>query len=186
LKTHAERFVQVDRVRWDGTLAAQFGLVPVESLDGTIQQVGNIAASRDRVFVGNGNTPEYRVYSGSGELLQIVRWKAQPKRVTPAMRQAAIRGGAIPGPDQRESFPFYKTIRPAPGNAVWVQDYSIPPAPVGYTVFDGNGSLIGRVELPGKMTRAGAVGWVGIDRVLLTWRDADGAPHLTLHRLVVQ
>lgn len=179
-----ERFAQVDRVRWDGTLAGTFGVMPIESLDGMIGQVANIAGSGDRVYVGNGDTPEYRVHSASGELLQIVRWQARPRRVTKAWREALIKSGSVPGPVERENFPFYGEIRPAPSNTVWIQDYPFLPGRrlIGYSVFDADGGFVGRVEAPPGMARTN-LGWIGPERVLLMWRDDEGS-HLTLHRIV--
>lgn len=182
-----EQVAQVDRVRWDGTPVAPFGLLPAEGLDGMVGVSANIAASGDRVYVGNGNTPEYRVYSGFGKLVQIVRWRARLRRVSPSWREGLMRSGRyMPGPVQREFLPFYDTIRPAAGNAVWVQDYEIPGASRGYSVFDADGGFVGRVEALAGTSRGGGVGWVGVDRILLTWRDDDGAPHLTLHRIVAR
>jgi hypothetical protein len=176
-------------VRWDGSERGSFGPVPVESMDRSVPQLANVVARGERVYVGNGVDTEYRVYSNRGALLLIVRWRATRIRVTTEMRAAAIRGGYRASPVAREFMPAYFLIRVGTDHSVWVQDNVAGAAGWRwFTVFDRNGALVGRVVLPTALSDLtnGRVEllWAERDRVVLGWRDSDGAPHLTVHALI--
>lgn len=83
--------------------------------------------------------------------------------------------------------PFYAWIVTDRNGLVWIQDPWLPAGTKGpprdYTVFDRDGGLIGRVEIPRLSSSGVSISWIGPDRVLLGWRDEDLAPHLTLHAL---
>lgn len=182
-----DRVAAVERIRWDGTPIQALGLLPVESLDLTFEDVANIVAGNGRIHVGNGSNPEFSVYDPAGRLIQIVRWRAARVPITSALRAAAIRRGFLAGPVARAHLPLYSSILVGPDGAVWIQDYTHPDAlGRGYTIFDSDGNLRGRVEPPPLSPWRVDILWVGTDRVLLGWRDADGAPHLTVHPLLAR
>ncbi len=177
-----DRVAHVERVRWDGVRIGTLGALQVETLDLTFEEVGNIAAGPEHIYVGNGSEPEYRVYNSAGKLLQIVRWQARRTAVTTAMREAASRRGFAPGAAARDFLPVYGALVPGPDAVVWVQDYPLPRAkPPGYTVFDRNGFMLGRTEPPPVSSGRVIVQWIGTNRVALAWRDSDGGAHITVH-----
>jgi len=182
-----DRVAPVERIHWNEMRPTSLGLMQTETTDFTISEYANIAVVNERVHVGNGSSPEYKVYSGAGKLMQIVRWRGKLIPVTTEMREAAIRRGFPPSPAKREYLPFYATLQLGQDDAVWLQDYVFPAgAATGYTVFDRNGQLLGRVEVPARSESHAEVRWIGGNRVLLGWRDEDGSPHLTVHQVVRQ
>ena len=182
-----DRVAPVQQVRWDGKIIQSLGLMQVGSLDFTFEDYANIVPAHNMIYVGNGSEPEYRVYDEGGALKQVVRWRAASRAVTPAMRAARVNRGFLAGPAQRSHLPHYSALRVDPTGSVWLKDYESPPgAPVGYTVFGANGELIGRVSLPLLPGVRAEVVWLGADRALVAWRDADGAPRLTVHPIMRQ
>lgn len=185
-----DRVSEVVRVRWDGRIVGSLGLLQAESLDPTFPELANVSGGSGRTIVGNGISPEYRVYNLSGKLLEVIRWESIPAPVTDAMRAAAVkRRGWNPGPWKRKALPFYAGIIASPDSHVWVQDYwpdgGELPRPMDYTAFSIDGELIGRIEVPRLGNKFGAtISWIGRDKILLGWRDQDGSPHLTLHTLL--
>lgn len=93
-----DRVAEVVRVRWDGSVAANVGLLQSGSLDPTFPEAANVSGGNARIIVGNGMVPEYRVYDPSGKLLQVVRWESDPTPVTEEMRSAALKVGWLAGP----------------------------------------------------------------------------------------
>jgi len=182
-----DRVSQVERIRWDGTPVGSLGLLQINSADQTFGDMANIVVGDGRVHVGNGIEPEYRVYSGAGKLLQIVRWQAPRVAVTPEMREERLRRGYLSGPWAREALPYYGRIRLGPNDHVWVPDYRTPgDLSTTFTVFDRGGELIGRIAMPMESPVPVDVPWIGTDRILVGWRERDGAPHLGVHVLISQ
>ncbi len=179
-----DRVAPVERIRWDGSRIDSLGLMQIETLDETFEDYANIAVLNSRIHVGNGSEPEYRVYSSDGDLTQIVRWNAVPVPVTSKMIDARTRRGYPIGRVRREFLPYYAMIRLSANDEVWVQDYRTPgDSMTSYTIFTRTGDLVGRLRMPMASPTPVDVPWIGTDRVLLAWRDVDGSPHLSLHRL---
>lgn len=184
-----DRVAPVTRMNWHGVVIGSLGLLQVESLDFIFEDLPNIVVANQRVVVGNGSVPEYRVYNGEGRLVQIVRWVARRTAVSDAMRNARIALGYAVGPASREYLPVYFRMLTDAAGRVWLQDYAMPDQlPSGYTVFDRSGRLLGRIPVPeiskADPDRPVQIRWIGQDRLLLVWRDDDGFAHLTIHALV--
>lgn len=180
----ADRVTRVERARWDGTVVGAIGLLQTETLDWTIQDIANMAVRGRRIYVGNGTAPEYKVYDQDGTLIQIVRWRSDRIRVTNDMRESAIRRGYRVGPLSREYLPVYAAIQVGPDDSAWLQDYWTPgQSRTGYTVFNRDGLLSGRVEIPAVIDGRIELPWIGRNLVMLQWRDADGVLHLTAHAI---
>lgn len=177
-----DRVVSVARIRWDGTVLTQLGLLPAESLDLTFRDIANVVGAGRHVVVGNGRTPAFSILTSEGRAALLVRWQAVPVPIPAARRSQAIREGYPVGPAARPHLPYYSAIISAADGAIWVQDFLGSGAPgSGYMVFGPRGDYRGRVELPDFSTVL--VAWAGAEQVLLGWRDADGGPRLTLHKL---
>lgn len=175
----------VERVRWDGSVVGALGVFEMESLDLAFSGTPNIVAGAGRLYAGNGRDPEYRVYGSTGRLERVVRWSAPRVPITSAMRADAVRRRNPVGPIQRPDLPYYSSLHVGPDGSVWLKGYAVSPAvPAGFTIFDVHGGLVGRIELPIELRSGSRLAWIGVDRVLLGWRDEDGAPHLTLHAIV--
>ena len=127
------------------------------------------------------------MYTSTGKLARIVRWKDALVPVTAAMindaapQPARGSGGAAPPlPPTSATLPAYRAMKVDPAGRVWVQDYTRPPTIPGWTVFSPTGTLLGRVTIPnlGKYLELVAV---DRDQVILRWRDAEGAAHVSFH-----
>lgn len=178
-----DRVATFDLVRWDGFVRRSMGPFPVEDLELTFRLTVNVVASGGRYYVGNGSGPEYRAYDASGELFQIVRWRHDMRRATPALREAAVRRGVLSGPATRDFLPVYRTITASPGGEVWIQEYSTE-GQARWFVFDRHGAFLGRVDAPAAMRGRVDLQPLDSDRVILAWRDDEGAPRLTIHAVI--
>ena len=179
----------VHRIRSDGSLVQEVGPFPGGNLDFTFWRTVNLVPFADSILAGDGRTTEFGVYTTTGKLVRIVRWKDPLVAVTEEMaRQAApqpVRGSGTPSPPPRPTsatLPAYRSIKVDPVGRIWVQDYKRPVEMPGWTVFDRSGALLGRVTIPNLGTYLDLVS-VGRDQVTLRWRDADGAAHLSFHAL---
>lgn len=167
------------RFDWRTERARAIGRFSATSRDLMIPDGGNAVVGAGRIHVGNGWRPEYRVYTLDGRLERIVRWQATPAPVTAALRQGQAMRSRLP-PSPREVLPYYHAIRVDSRGRVWVEDYDRG----GWSVFGPAGEYLGRITVPARSTGRTEVAWIGTDRILLAWRDADGSPCFSLHPLV--
>jgi hypothetical protein len=190
------------RIGLDGSEVGELGSFP-EGVWGParsfVQSIPSIVPNGEFVFVGDSRDAEIRVYRMDGKLVRIVRWGARripltqdlllkigtavhdrmPKDSVIARVSRARRAG-VP-----ENLPVYAGFRIDGIGRIWVQDYYLgrllgnyPPQ---WTVFDSVGIPLGRVALPRVPgSRADIVGMDGT-RVVLSWRDSIGFPHLSFH-----
>ena len=188
----ADRDVTVHRIRSDGTLVNPIGSFPGGSLDFVFSRTVNLVPHLDSIYAGDGRTTEFGVYTSTGKLVRIVRWKDPLIAVTADMVESSAprpargsTGAAPPLPRTSATLPAYRAIKVDPLGRVWVQDYVLRPAVnnPGWTVFSPSGALLGRVTVPRLGTYLDLVA-VDRDEVTLRWRDADGAAHLSFHPLV--
>lgn len=152
-----------------------------------------VATHGNELWIGDSERFELRVYDRAGHPLRIVRWPGEPRRITPAERDSAVRAflrrarGSL-GPDAaralaaRLPFPatfpaFAALLVDREGNA-WLQDGD-PARTTRWTVIHRDGALLGTVELaPGLHPLD-----IGTDYVLGRWTSPGGAAHVRLHRL---
>jgi hypothetical protein len=70
---------------------------------------------------------------------------------------------------------------------LWVADYDRTwRGPTGYSKFDADGRLVGRLMTPVRTTSATRIEVIGfgVNDILVRRRDDDGASHLTVYPIV--
>jgi hypothetical protein len=160
-----------------------------------------VAASGDRIYVGDNGKPEIAVYGREGNLLKIIRTAYTPVRVTEEARQAqqeenlgqitrtpgippAMLGQAedmIRRAKYAEAMPPYQTLVVARNGILWVQEYGQPGGPLRFSIHDTTGARIARTWLPARFR----VMDIGPDYVLGLWRDENDLEHVRLYRTQV-
>jgi hypothetical protein len=162
------------------------------------------AAHADAFYVGTNDTYEVEVYTSTGTLRTLVRYRRDNPEVTRADidairerreryfldRPANIRQAwegfyeAAPLP---ETWPaFGKTDSPHALHIdaqadIWVEEYDRPEEEQnGWTVFDADGVLLGVVELPARFEPHD----IGDDYVLGRWRDDLDVEHVRMYELI--
>ena len=139
--------------------------------DGTILMKGGLP---------NFRTPTYTVRLNrlrlDGTLANDLGAERALNTQSPAFREMA-RGW------QPDTYPAYFTVLVDPDGRLWVQDGSPRRTDRdGWTAFDSNGRLIGRLELPRMIgQRPAAVVNFGVNEVQVRQQDADGFYHLVFY-----
>lgn len=108
-----------------------------------------------------------------------------PNDVTEAERTGRMdRMKAMP---RASTWPTFGRIYADPAGNLWVTDYDrTASSPTGYSKFDVNGRLVGRLVMPPPVTRDEWVQVIGfgLNDILVRRQDADGAAHLTVYPIV--
>jgi hypothetical protein len=114
----------------------------------------------DRFWVGTAVDPSIEVHDQRGKLTRLVRWNAGDRTVGPGDVEARLLARyPDPTPEQRRNFasipvmdrfPAYSSMRADVDGNLWVEEYRRPTAtgPGRWLVFDPDGALLARVELP--------------------------------------
>ncbi len=198
------RSIRLTRVRTDGTVAGALGELRVRATDVVSQWEPALAAWRDRLYYGGGESSELRVLDLDGRLRRIIRSDDPPVRITPADVEFQLASSIVPGtpPLERErqlawlhtrprsgTWPPYGRIHVDPTGRLWVGDYrtfSFWTTPEGWTAFDSTGRLIGRLVLPRPASgeRRWEVIGFGDDEILIRRYGPDGGARLTVYPLV--
>jgi hypothetical protein len=150
-----------------------------------------------RLYITDGGRFEVRVYSGTG-LERVMRTHSLPDPVTDADLRAleaamisrvqdegshAIVRRSIAERPKPERKPAISRIIVDDLGHVWAGEYQPAWAPDRssrrWLVFDPEGRLLGRIQLPGTLTPL----HIGRDFVLGTWRDDLDVEHLRLYAL---
>lgn len=172
--------------RW-GT---QYGTRPLP-----LGKESRIAIGRERIYAGENDSYEIKVFSLSGESLQPIRKPVPPVRVTPRdisdliEQQVSIRGegqrkaieanlAAIVLP---KTLPAYAALVVDADDNLWVQDFAhANPRLVTWTVFGRQGNQLAEVALPATLD----IYEIGQDYILGRYLDPDEAvPEVRLYRL---
>lgn len=121
------------------------------------------ALSGDRVFLGHGGSFEIATYTSGGAVQRIIRRSGDPIPVTATElallidrrlareedekfnRQLTQILASMPTPEFRPA--FAGLLADTEGN-LWAQESALPGEPNGWTVLDGDGRMLGTVELP--------------------------------------
>lgn len=155
-----------------------------------------VAAGPDGAWLGMSDTYRIAYYDNSGNMRRIVRLDVVPERVTDADIERYIADAVAEEADTEnrsrelraliaempvpETFPAYRSLLVDSQGALWVEDYSADSgAPPAWTVFDGEGHILGRVEAP-EHTRFVSV---GADYVIGITRDDFDVESLTVWSL---
>lgn len=151
------------------------------------------AAGPDHLHIGTGDRYEIRTYSRAGDLVRLTRLDQPLEAVTDVQREAELerrlenapeparpglrsRWPELPIPDRMPA--YHKLEVDARGN-LWVQEYRTEDGPQRWTVFDGEGRALGRIDLPKGLD----VQEIGEDYVLAIALDEMEIEHVVLHRL---
>jgi hypothetical protein len=194
----ARRTARVMRVRLDGTVVNQVGDFSFAPFDMVTQSEGTLLAAQQRIYIGDAQTSEVRVYTPEGRLSRIIRSNDPPVRITNAEAEARMRSsiprntptGQVEARMDRmralphaQNWPAYRRVLVDPRGYVWMQDYARTyPSPDGWTAFDAEGRMVGRLVIPAPETgkRRMDIITFGMNEVLVRRIDDDGAAHLTL------
>ncbi len=197
---------RLTRLRTDGSVVDVLGEFPSQGFDLVSQFDAAIVAAGERLYYGDGWPSELKIYSSAGRLLSIVRSADPERRITEADVDRRLGSMVFPGmtPSQRAAqisrirarrrtspvrttWPAYAGVHVDAAGGLWIQDYRLSyPAPDVWTAFDRTGRLVGRLVLPipEKDGLPLEVIGFGAGDVLVRRRDADGASHLTVYRIV--
>jgi len=88
---------------------------------------------------------------------------------------------------QEQYWPLFDRVLLGRDGAVWVQDYQpLVDGPDIWTKLEKSGRPVGRLVLPNDKQRSPQdVLSFSTSEVLVRWRDADGAPYFSIHRIEV-
>ena len=142
------------------------------------------------VVVAPSDRYEFDVYSPSGRMISRIRRAHAPEPVTAADLGADLERAGLPNEEARARYrkflattpvpktkPAYDRVLPGADGELWFRDYLGPDhrtRPGRWTVFDREGGWLTTVELPVGFEPT----WIGPDRILGTWLDADDAPRV--------
>lgn len=167
-----------------------FGPIPFGTR--TVQAVfGN------RIYVGESDSYEIKVFATDGALFRIIRKAHDPTRIEAIHRARNIEQrrrelSGLPGvlKSAQESvleeipfpefFPAFSDIKLDSEGNLWVQDYLLPGIDDGrYLVFDASGFLLGPVVFPPSFTPLD----IGSDYILGLYRDEQDVEYIHLYGL---
>ncbi|MEP6832386.1 MAG: hypothetical protein ABJB74_03290 [Gemmatimonas sp.] len=196
------RKYRVTRMRLNGTVSNEIGEFTTAPFDMVTQRETGFIAAGERLYFAEAVESEIRVYDMLGKLREILRTNDPLLPITTAdaeskmaatipnnvsatersERMARMRGQAFP-----KSWPAYSRVHVTPSGQIWIEDYRTKyPAPDGWTAYESNGTLIGRLVFSaGTATkRPPEVISFGNGDVLVRTHDDDGASHLEVYALV--
>ena len=178
--------VRLYRLGLDGRLVHAFPAFQFRSPSMVTHMVHpSFRVAGQRVYISDGATSEIRVYRADGRLIQIIRSADRPRRITAGHVERELQGPsrAFRGRWHPETYPTYTTFLVDPNGRVWVEDFeTVRGEKAGWTAFDPQRRLIGRLEVPRKTGKSHAtvVGF-GKDEVQILSTDEDGFAHLVFH-----
>jgi hypothetical protein len=157
---------------------------------GIVQQIFAVAPQGDRVIVDNANRPEVKIYSLTGKLAMIIRWRDPVMRVTPELAEG-LANARVPlnDPNRKRSveqmlaMPYPPTLPVYSGffvdreQRIWVRDpFPLPGATewkLAWTIFTADGTLLGRYEPPADLVGRKMVTDAGKDFVVVRVYDRE-------------
>jgi hypothetical protein len=153
------------------------------------------AVGPDRFHFGSGDSYEIRSYAEDGRLARIVRWDRPPVPVAEAHVNARIEEAVAEASDPNEArevrqtyaelpvpdfFPAFAGLEADRFGNLWVEDYRMPgDHRTTFHVFDADGRLVGRVDLPEEMELLD----LGEDYLLALFRDDLEVEYVRQYRL---
>ena len=147
---------------------------------------GSAAVTRRRIVVGSGIGYELAIHGADGRLQRLVRRPHQPQPVTPAIVAAHRAIEALPPAAESlasvpATAPAYDRVLTDPEGYLWVLDFAADPSAARHwSVFDPDGRWLGTVDTPAGFRLEAA----SRDEAVGLWRDADGAEHLRVYRIL--
>jgi len=161
------------------------------------------------IVVSENTRAEVRVHDASGALKFIARRPHEPvpirdrdKRIAVSHRMQIVGGGerasGAPAPKKSmqerideiswpEFKPFHSNLLVDGNGNLWLEEYRFPhwgqipekPTPIFWSVFDRDGTWLGRVEVPGRLL----VRNIYDDRLIGIWKDEDAVASVRVYRL---
>lgn len=193
---------RLTRVRLDGSIVNVIGEFDAGTFDMVTQSSPTVAAQGQSIYWGDPRSSEVRIYNAAGKLTRIVRSadvgetitneeverrfrSTIPMNTPPA--EVTARMDRMRSMPHASKWPTYLQVLVDPRGRLWLQDYVKQfPSADGWTQFDEQGRLVGRLVIPAppKDQRAMQVISFGTNEVLVRRTDADGGAHLTVYPLV--
>lgn len=154
----------------------------------------SFAVAGNQFYVGYQNTYEIELRDTNDSLKAVIRLQRRNRSVSPkdveTFKQNAMVGvhernrdekirqlEAFPYPD---SMPAYGAIHTDPDGNLWVADYEpFPVEALGWTVFDADHRMLGKVYVPSRFS----IYQIGNDFVLGRLIDPKGVEHISVYRL---
>ena len=155
--------VRLNRLRLDGTLVNGLGDFVFRSPSDVAHSVHPIVQPwGQRVYLGDGATSEIRIHRSDGRLTHIIRTADPPQRITAEDVERELRGSppAVRNQWRPDTYPTYQLFMVDPEGRLWVRDFIPQPqrgGRIGWTAFDINGRLIGRLEVPSMISSTGSL-----------------------------
>jgi hypothetical protein len=177
--------VHLTRVALDGKVINRFAPIVFRSPVVESWYVNpSVVVGGQYVYAGDGATSEVLVYRADGQLTRIIRTADQPAKVTDADIQRVRRPATGPRRPIPETHPAYSRLVVDPAGRLWIQDFNAVRAPSdGWTCFDANGRLVGRLEIPRQGAGTIAVVSFEANTVQAYRADDDGFLHVAFYRL---
>ncbi|HLA90258.1 MAG TPA: hypothetical protein VJL28_07510 [Gemmatimonadaceae bacterium] len=193
---------RLTRRRLDGTIVNLIGDFDPGVLDYATGVVPTVAARGQRVYWGDPRTSEVRIFSVTGKLLSIIRSADVGGVLSSEDAERLFRSTFAPNTppaiaqmrvDRMRSFlhastwPTYREFHVDPNGRIWIEDYArTHPSADGWTLFDAQGRLVGRLVLPAPKQgeRPLLVIGFGVDEMFVRRADENGAAHLTVYPIV--
>jgi hypothetical protein len=205
--TPARAELELWRTPISGTAPIALGKVAKSAFSMTAPEV-IIAAQGDRFVVADPTDNRLAIYdargAGPARLIMLIRTADPSAKITDAEHEAQL-AMTIPNnvsADERrqrmermrtipraESWPAFGRVYVEPTGNLWLADYQRNyPGSVGYTRFDRDGRMTGRLVLApgtgsGLEARTEVIGF-GADRILVRRWDSDGATYLRVYPIV--
>jgi hypothetical protein len=199
------------RVRSDGTFESKLGKWPgretvavttprfVSSIESPYGKRSTIRLCQQGFLVGTADAAQLDGYDSNGQLKSHIRWSAERATVAGdeldawrGMYRDRLRGAPtefvdafgkaidiVTFPSVR---PAYRTFHVSADGSLWVErvaKWSTDPVPSTWDVFDANGEWLTSIALPVGEELLD----VRDDRVLMSWEDEDGVPHVRINRI---
>jgi hypothetical protein len=185
---------QITRVRLDGSPVNEIGRFETPPYDPLTSMFLHVRATGQRLYVGDPRTGDVRVYTPAGKLATIIRSADPPVRIPRDMIEAQMKRNLPTAPVARLSaaqywptWPAYRDLQIDARGTLWVEDFNRDILkPDGWTAFDTQGRLVGRliIPAPAKGDFPVIVRAVSADQIMIWRLDQDHFPHLTLFPLV--
>jgi hypothetical protein len=152
-----------------------------------------IAASGERMLIGDNARYELAEYGADGKVTRLIRRDVPREPVTDADRAHYLEANRAPGEARHRqahermlaavTFPAHKSwfrgVRLDPQGNAWVERHGAPGGDIPWDVFDADGHLLGTVAMPQGLE----VMEIGEDFVVGQWKDEMDVPHVRVHRI---
>lgn len=159
------------------------------------------AMAGTELIVGDARTSEYRRISAAGKLLQVVRTRDAPRRLTgkeydklldrmiPPQRDAKALRDRMKKQRTATHWPAYGQLLVDPAGCVWMQSFVAPTPSRGgadvWVAFDVDGRMLGRLDIPPPAAGGrGEVLAIENGEIQIRERTPDGEVYLRFQKVI--